>query len=860
MFDWMGDFFKSLIDIIPKMIYLLYSSLACLLDIFQLVFRKLAGLDVYYDAQGNAISGDIVTNFIAGMFGININGSRAHFDYSPLATVFWSMVVFGVIITFVAVFVAIIKSHYNYDEKAAKGPMQYVYTGLKALINIAVVPVIVILGLFVSQAILTALDSITSNTAATISEFDTNNLESAYTTRGQASGREERTYVFYDLFGYECGIKYGQNSTLDDEFSWGEREKLAMTASTTTTFSGALFRTAAYNGNRARTGQISKTSVNIYGFENDGIFGAQLKDNLTNQAWADKAANMIDTAFANNFHLNTTYLRNHREALYEGGGANDWTSAKYMLNFFTKSIPSFSKFNVGAVWYYYDLWNFNFIVGFGACVVCVSLFVNIILGLITRIFLSVGLFLIAPPLFGLAPFDDGKAAKSWRENFVKQVLMAYGAVVGMNIFFIILPIMNQINFFNIAIADLFMQTLIIIVGLVTIKAFISTVSGLIGAEDANKAGEGIKEDTFKTMATGAKMLGGAATMPFKVAQGAVHGALAVKNFGQMLSNRSDELNNERLAKAAEQGNKDKNKLMKSSFNKIKTGKMDLDAFKKEAAKQGLDDDKAEQMFSDMQASTSLEEARELYAKSGKDDDYANNVKAAQPYKKYAAFSRELKNRASVRMSTHMGIAGSNLSSPLSFLSDFAKNDKGYKAFMDTIDKPKDYAKLNYQEAKKLREGMLGYNDESKVGPFKISNGHKDGAMETLNKNVGGLNANVQEGFAGTQGALSDVRTDMNTGFAGTQGAVTSMHGDVNTRLDSVNHNADEIRKATRTIQSHTRKLKSEAQQISANTSTMRSQLYQVNVDMANAEKARDEALKKQDELVKEAQEITKKIK
>ena len=75
LFDWIGDFFKSLFDLIPKIMYLLYASMACVLDVLQLFFRKLAGLDVYYVKNGSDFWGnnydpvkgqDPVVDFIYG--------------------------------------------------------------------------------------------------------------------------------------------------------------------------------------------------------------------------------------------------------------------------------------------------------------------------------------------------------------------------------------------------------------------------------------------------------------------------------------------------------------------------------------------------------------------------------------------------------------------------------------------------------------------------------------------------------------------------------------------------------------------------------------------------------------------------
>lgn len=544
IFDWIGDFFKSLFDLIPKVMYLLYASLACVLDVFQLLFRKLAGLDVYY-IDGQQQTGDIVLGFITGILGIRSD----RFEYSVLSTVFWAFIIFGIIICFVSTIIAIVKSHYSYDEKSAKGPMQYVYTAGKAVINMVAVPIIVVLGLFLSQGILTALDSITSITSASVvglygegTEQDENGntisaaeqyLQSSTTNTG------ETTYVYYDIFGYASDIFYGVG--LEDIV--GEvsgQDQLALIAAKNQTFSGSLFRVAAYNANRVRTSK----STNMSGFLDGEIFnnGAFEGDPTSNQV--ETAAEMVDTAFANNLHLKERMALNNN---LNGG----WVSTSYFTNYLCPFVDTFSKFNVGAVWYYYDLWSFNFIVGFGGCIVCVTLFINIILGLISRIFMMLGLFLVAPPLFGLAPLDGGKAGKGWREKFMAQALMAYGAVVGMNLFFIIMPYVNQIDFFNIPIADYFVNILVIIVGFVMIKQFIETLSGFIGAADANKQGDTINKEVGSTIGKAVGMTAGAAKLGGKLAmrftpQGMVAGAIGGKAMG-MLGKAKNKVKDSKLA-------------------------------------------------------------------------------------------------------------------------------------------------------------------------------------------------------------------------------------------------------------------------------------------------------------------------
>ena len=537
LFSWIDDFFKALFDLIPKLIYLFWASLACVLDVLQLFFRKLAGLDVYYmteNGKTTMIAGDIVTQFIAGILGWDIGADK--YNYSTLSTVFYSMILFGIIVCFGCILIAIIKSHYSYDEKSAKGPMQYVYAGVKSVVNMIAVPVIVVLGLYVSQALLQALDSITTINSSSIIEMygsdNVNNyLRSTRTKRSEAAGStnsSEVTYSYYDIFGAYSHILYGTAS--DKNYS---ESQYGLIAATSQTFSGSMFKVAAFNANRARKSGWNINDEGIYDNNLDkftGLAGSgdkQLK--LFSKASSnEELADMIDTAFANNLHLQKGYDLNYIDA---SGGA--WASRVYFNNFYTQNVRAFSKFNIGVIWYYYDLWEFNFLVGFASIIVGASLFVNIIMGLITRLFMCIGLFLISPPLFGLAPLDGGKAGKSWRENFMKQVLMTYGAVVGMNIFFLMLPYFNKISFFNIEIADYFAQTLIIIVGLITIKAFIAVCSALIGAEDANASGAKIAGEVGGTIKGAAKMTGAAAKFAYKhtPAGWAVHAGVASAKHG-----------------------------------------------------------------------------------------------------------------------------------------------------------------------------------------------------------------------------------------------------------------------------------------------------------------------------------------
>ena len=69
---------------------------------------------------------------------------------------------------------------------------------------------------------------------------------------------------------------------------------------------------------------------------------------------------------------------------------------------------------------------------------------------------------------------------------MQQILMAFGSVIGMNIFFLILPYINNIAFFNIYLIDAIVSIVVMVTGLMIIKSLISFFSGLVGGADALK--------------------------------------------------------------------------------------------------------------------------------------------------------------------------------------------------------------------------------------------------------------------------------------------------------------------------------------------------------------------------------------
>ena len=489
------EYFTCFFDYIPKIMYFLYAAVASCLDAMQLLMRRLAGLDVYYvnmdggdivGGTGEAVSGDPVMEFIYGILGIGENAG----SYQALNTTFWSLAIFAVIVLVVSTMIALIKSHYQ-EDGAKTAPLQYIYTAIKAILTFCIVPFAVIIGLMTSNFLLSTLDSITAGSGteeAIVGIYgpQATNLLNAHTDE---SGH--RYYSRYDFFGF------------------GE-------AANSTTFSGALFKAVGYEANRVRMGSMGEESGGAWTgfFTFDGLFGPGSSGYAAATDKREYVAYQIDYAFQNNLDLAGLY---YAPQIYNATGDDVFLTISSIDVFaLAGAVPTFSKYNVGLVWAYYNLWKFNFMVGIASIIVCFGIFISIIIGLMSRLIKSIILFLIYAPTLGLAPMDDFGAFKKWRTEFIQQILMAFGSVIGMNIFFLVLPYINNIAFFNIYLIDAIVSVVVMVTGLMIIKSLISFFSGLVGGADALKEGDEIKGDLGKTLATSAKVAVGVGSFAARV--------------------------------------------------------------------------------------------------------------------------------------------------------------------------------------------------------------------------------------------------------------------------------------------------------------------------------------------------------
>jgi len=158
------------------------------------------------------------------------------------------------------------------------------------------------------------------------------------------------------------------------------------------------------------------------------------------------------------------------------------------LNYFDTSVVST----------YYNLRSMDFLIGILGSVVIMVMFVMSAVTFIQRIFDIVLLYIISPVSVSTIPVDDGNRFRVWRDMIISKVLSAYGIIISMNLFFIIIPQVSAITFF----ADSFKNGIVNILFLIG-GAFAVTKANLVIAQlTGNSAGQNETQQLFRNMQTG----------------------------------------------------------------------------------------------------------------------------------------------------------------------------------------------------------------------------------------------------------------------------------------------------------------------------------------------------------------------
>ena len=211
-------------------------------------------------------------------------------------------------------------------------------------------------------------------------------------------------------------------------------------------------------------------------------------------------------------------------------------------------------FNINVVKQYYKVRDIDFFIGIAGGLFIVVMFVMSSVTFIQRIFDIVFLFIISPICVSTIPLDEGNRFQLWKNMMIAKVLSAYGIILAMNLFFIIIPQVQQITFFDNSFKDGIIHLLFIIGGSYAVTKANVVVAQLVGDETGHHETEQLFANLKKgaidtkagvaTLATGAgAILGGKAFMTGKNTTHSFGGGLS-KTFGLNKNSVSKAVNSE----------------------------------------------------------------------------------------------------------------------------------------------------------------------------------------------------------------------------------------------------------------------------------------------------------------------------
>ena len=471
----MGFIIQMFMELLFFLINLLYAVFAYIFFLLGSVFAYFAD---FFQAVFKALAGLGSIGFDKpsnSYIGMDSDPILALISHRIVINMFISLFVVGIGLMIVSVIVQMIRQEYT-TEGAKNSKGEILGKAVKAFSNMIIIPVVCVIGILLSNTILRLLDKATSNSSQSIGA--TVFISAAYNANYMRSSAHGPGWII-DMTGtfYESidigALLYG-DKFVGGQFTEDDKQV------------GSEWMDSMYS-NGGTIGNATITCIDL--------------------------ADEIDYAFRNFSDIEDNRLS---DLMVGGGDYFDYKQAEL----------------VGK---YYNMGKINYVIFIAGEVMCAWMMLNVTIGMIMRMYKAALYFMILPPILAISPIKD--AYGSWKQKFIGNILGAYGPVVGINLFFTVLPVVQQIevfqpeglSFLRAHGYNLIMQAIFAIVGLLMVKKFVTEVAGLIGADDSLSAGEGMT----KAVAGGVAKVGMAA-------MGA--GALAMKagkKIGGMVKDAKD---------------------------------------------------------------------------------------------------------------------------------------------------------------------------------------------------------------------------------------------------------------------------------------------------------------------------------
>lgn len=472
--------------------YKIANGLFYICDFLQTCFRRLAGLEKYYYSEDNAkvdaAEGDVLLKLISS---------------KTVVEALIAMTLFAVALLLIVTIIQIIRVEYTTEgSKNSKGTI--LGKAIKSFAMFILVPVVCFLGIFVSNKVLFALDAATSQSGASMLSgtiFLAGASEANVVRKG--STEEPAVSLTALLSGVSSGI--GSDYTCKANYD--------ATNHTLVGFKSTIFHSNKTSADAARyevASQIDSIMVQSYNRVTKSSTGTTYKV-------SDIRSSNTSKSISNN---NSETTSTGSASIIQSNPSTNNGDAMSGLNFiYDETVVHYS--NQKVVHYFYDCCDMNFFVMYVGTYFILMSMIKASVGLIMRLYKGVALFIVSPAIIALTPIDDGNAYKSWRKNFLSCVIGAYGYVVGLNLLFLIMTVVDNISLFpdqfGFYTANWMVRALMVIVGVNMLPDLASLMSGFIGGEDVLKTGEAGSKKAMETagkigkaaVGTGMLVVGGA---------------------------------------------------------------------------------------------------------------------------------------------------------------------------------------------------------------------------------------------------------------------------------------------------------------------------------------------------------------
>ncbi|MBQ7885108.1 MAG: hypothetical protein IJ318_03340, partial [Clostridia bacterium] len=148
-----GDFLAGVFSIVPKLLYFIISCVLSLIDLCQVAFRKLAGLDPIM-ISNEVYTGDSVYKLITDAL---FTGR-----YPAVRTVFWALIILGIFMLFITSIIAVVRLEYAPDKDKGNSKGKVVANFFKAIFSFAVVPIACLFGMYLANSLVVVIDTATA--------------------------------------------------------------------------------------------------------------------------------------------------------------------------------------------------------------------------------------------------------------------------------------------------------------------------------------------------------------------------------------------------------------------------------------------------------------------------------------------------------------------------------------------------------------------------------------------------------------------------------------------------------------------------------------------------------------------------